>query len=203
MKSSTMLRTCAELWMAGAPIDWSGRYQGERRIKRVLPTYPFERRRYWIVDHAQPAQQAGGSPGPWRLADPARAATPNYFMETVTWRRVQYFNPPGASGKASSQPRWLVFNPTEKIDKRIAAALRQRGDKVTIVEKGPRFQNLRGRTGHARSDRRSRSRPAVQDCNEVAGQAAAAASRLFLCSVAGAKGGTGGGAVPGGHRRQT
>ena len=30
------------------PIDWSGRYQGERRIKRVLPTYPFERKRYWI-----------------------------------------------------------------------------------------------------------------------------------------------------------
>ena len=134
----TMLRTCAELWMTGAPIDWSGRYQGERRIKRVLPTYPFERRRYWIVDHAQPAQQAGAprAGGPGR---PGARATPNYFMETVTWRRVQYFNPPGASGKAM-QPRWLVFNPTEKIDKRIAAALRQRGDKVTIVEKGPRFR---------------------------------------------------------------
>ena len=49
----TMLRTCAELWLAGVPIDWTRRYEGERRIKRVLPTYPFERRRYWIVEEQQ------------------------------------------------------------------------------------------------------------------------------------------------------
>ena len=136
---NTMLRTCAELWLAGAPIDWTGRYQGERRIKLVLPTYPFERRRYWIVDHAQPALQQGGARRPGAPVRSVARATPNYFMETVTWRRVQYFNPPGASAKASST-RWLIFNPTEKIDKRIAAALRQYGDKVTIVEKGPRFK---------------------------------------------------------------
>ena len=135
----TMLRTCAELWLAGVPIDWGGRYQGERRIKRILPTYPFERRRYWIVDHAQPPRQAGArrAGGPARPGAPR--ATPNYFMETVTWRRVQYLNPPGANAR-TAPTRWLVFNPTEKIDKRIAAALRQRGDKVTIVEKGPIFK---------------------------------------------------------------
>ena len=54
----TMLRSSAELWLAGGPIDWTRRYAGERRIKRVLPTYPFERRRYWIVED----QQSAGPP---------------------------------------------------------------------------------------------------------------------------------------------
>jgi len=65
-------------------------------------------------------------------------------METVTWRRVQYFSPRG--GKTEPL-RWLIFNATEKIDKRIAAALRQRGDKVVMVEKGPRLKtHANGRT---------------------------------------------------------
>ena len=124
--------------MAGAPIDWSGRYQGERRIKRVLPTYPFERRRYWIVDHAQPAQQAGAprAGGPGR---PGARATPNYSHGNRHLAPRAILQSAG-SKRQSDATRWLVFNPTEKIDKRIAAALRQRGDKVTIVEKGPRFR---------------------------------------------------------------
>jgi acyl transferase domain-containing protein len=37
-----------KLWMAGAEIDWSGYYDGEKRRRVSLPTYPFERQRYWI-----------------------------------------------------------------------------------------------------------------------------------------------------------
>lgn len=37
-----------QLWLAGVSIDWN-RYQSEQRCRRVpLPTYPFERRRYWV-----------------------------------------------------------------------------------------------------------------------------------------------------------
>jgi amino acid adenylation domain-containing protein len=36
------------LWSAGVAIDWQS-YQGERKRCRVpLPTYPFERKRYWL-----------------------------------------------------------------------------------------------------------------------------------------------------------
>jgi acyl transferase domain-containing protein len=37
-----------KLWLAGAPIDWSGLYVHERRRRLQLPTYPFERERYWV-----------------------------------------------------------------------------------------------------------------------------------------------------------
>lgn len=37
-----------ELWKSGVPLDWSGMYQGQERARLHLPTYPFERKSYWI-----------------------------------------------------------------------------------------------------------------------------------------------------------
>jgi amino acid adenylation domain-containing protein len=38
----------ARLWLAGCRVDWAGFHDGERRRRIPLPTYPFERQRYWI-----------------------------------------------------------------------------------------------------------------------------------------------------------
>jgi acyl transferase domain-containing protein/acyl carrier protein len=38
----------AGLWAAGVDIDWPRYYQNEQRHRVELPTYPFERQRYWI-----------------------------------------------------------------------------------------------------------------------------------------------------------
>jgi acyl transferase domain-containing protein len=46
--SQYLTTAIGKLWMAGAEIDWSGYYDGEKRRRVSLPTYPFERRRYWI-----------------------------------------------------------------------------------------------------------------------------------------------------------
>jgi acyl transferase domain-containing protein len=43
------LTSLGQLWMTGVPIDWSSFYDGERRQRVSLPTYPFERKRYWIT----------------------------------------------------------------------------------------------------------------------------------------------------------
>ncbi|WP_392535973.1 beta-ketoacyl synthase N-terminal-like domain-containing protein [Nostoc sp. C117] len=45
---SFLLNTLGRLWMAGVEIDWSGFYAHEKRSRLPLPTYPFERQRYWI-----------------------------------------------------------------------------------------------------------------------------------------------------------
>ncbi|HEX8186686.1 MAG TPA: beta-ketoacyl synthase N-terminal-like domain-containing protein, partial [Blastocatellia bacterium] len=46
--AACLLRTLGKLWLAGAKIDWAGFYNNERRRRLPLPTYPFERQRYWI-----------------------------------------------------------------------------------------------------------------------------------------------------------
>ncbi len=45
---AALLGTLGRLWLAGVPVDWHGLYAGERRRRIPLPTYPFERKRYWI-----------------------------------------------------------------------------------------------------------------------------------------------------------
>jgi len=41
-------RSVGEAWKCGAPIDWSQFYKSEKRCRVPLPTYPFQRERYWI-----------------------------------------------------------------------------------------------------------------------------------------------------------
>lgn len=51
-----LLTTLGRLWLAGVPVDWSGFYTAECRRRVPLPTYPFERERFWI----EPATAATG-----------------------------------------------------------------------------------------------------------------------------------------------
>ncbi|MFN6479148.1 type I polyketide synthase [Nostoc sp. DedQUE07] len=45
---SFVLQTLGQLWLFGVDIDWSEFYTDEQRHRLPLPTYPFERQRYWI-----------------------------------------------------------------------------------------------------------------------------------------------------------
>jgi acyl transferase domain-containing protein len=42
------LRTLGRLWLAGIDPSWSGFLAEEQRRRLPLPTYPFERQRYWV-----------------------------------------------------------------------------------------------------------------------------------------------------------
>jgi len=45
---TVMLNALGQLWLAGVGINWRGFYEHEGRRRVALPTYPFERRRFWI-----------------------------------------------------------------------------------------------------------------------------------------------------------
>ncbi|MEW6304921.1 MAG: aminotransferase class III-fold pyridoxal phosphate-dependent enzyme, partial [Verrucomicrobiota bacterium] len=45
---SGMLTTLGRLWLAGLSVNWKGFYADERRRRVPLPSYPFERKRYWV-----------------------------------------------------------------------------------------------------------------------------------------------------------
>ena len=56
-----LLQTLGRLWLAGVNIDWSGFYAHEQRHRLPLPTYPFERQRYWI-EPPKPGANNGSTP---------------------------------------------------------------------------------------------------------------------------------------------
>ncbi|WP_437528734.1 beta-ketoacyl synthase N-terminal-like domain-containing protein [Sorangium sp. So ce726] len=43
-----LFETLGRLWIAGVDVDFRAVHAGARRQRLSLPTYPFERRRYWI-----------------------------------------------------------------------------------------------------------------------------------------------------------
>ena len=48
-----------QLWSAGCDVDWAMFYTGEARRRLPLPTYPFQRKRYWLENR----QRELGIPG--------------------------------------------------------------------------------------------------------------------------------------------
>src|SRR6185312_3216118 len=56
------LNAAGSLWLAGVRLNWSKLYDEEQPRRVALPTYPFERKRYWIAKSAarteQPAAEA-------------------------------------------------------------------------------------------------------------------------------------------------
>lgn len=55
-----LLTTLGKLWLLGISVDWSGFYGKERRERVPLPTYPFERQRYWIEAQRQRYEASNG-----------------------------------------------------------------------------------------------------------------------------------------------
>ncbi len=45
---AVLMDALGQLWTAGLKVDWAALHEGERRCRLPLPTYPFERQRYWI-----------------------------------------------------------------------------------------------------------------------------------------------------------
>ncbi|HEV2845928.1 MAG TPA: acyltransferase domain-containing protein, partial [Thermoanaerobaculia bacterium] len=61
---AVLLGALGRLWLAGAGIDWEGFHAGERRRRVPLPTYPFQRQRFWV----EPGRGADLPLQPARLA---------------------------------------------------------------------------------------------------------------------------------------
>jgi len=57
-----ILSTLGNLWLAGIEPDWGGVHRDERRSRVLLPTYPFERQRYWLTPRRRPQQKQEGEP---------------------------------------------------------------------------------------------------------------------------------------------
>ena len=57
-----ILNTLGSLWLAGIEPDWNGVHRHESRSRIPLPTYPFERQRYWLTPSKRPAQKYASEP---------------------------------------------------------------------------------------------------------------------------------------------
>ena len=78
-----MLQTLGQLWLAGVKIDWAGFHAHEERRRIPLPTYPFERGRYWLEDRPLFANYQTKPEAPVEASDMNGTNSPPLLNTTV------------------------------------------------------------------------------------------------------------------------
>jgi len=76
-----LLQSVGRLWLAGLRLDGPALWDGGPRRRVPLPTYPFERRRYWI--EPRPETAAAGAP-PAIVAQPVAGGPPVPIPSSVS-----------------------------------------------------------------------------------------------------------------------
>ena len=131
------------LWLYGVPINWSKYYAKERRYRLSLPTYPFEKHRFWkLVEDFQ----AGKFSTQTREQKQPGAAPPgelSRWFYLPTWKR-QKITTTAANEKEKKTDRdscWLVFTDDCGLGNRLTGELTKHNQQQTVVvKKGPGFK---------------------------------------------------------------
>jgi phthiocerol/phenolphthiocerol synthesis type-I polyketide synthase E len=120
-----LLGALGRLWLAGVTPDWSGFHAGERLNRVPLPTYPWERQRYW-VDAPRPGE-IESAPRGGRKVDPAD------WLYVPSWRRTAAPRPAFGEGAV------LVFADDSALSAGAVDALRAHGRTPLLVRAGDAF----------------------------------------------------------------
>jgi amino acid adenylation domain-containing protein len=84
---ASMLEALGRLWILGANVDWPGFNSRQQRRRVPLPTYPFERQRYWV--EAQPV--AGHSQQ--QITTPTEVTEPEWRPAATSYPRPDLREP--------------------------------------------------------------------------------------------------------------
>ncbi|HEV2855695.1 MAG TPA: SDR family NAD(P)-dependent oxidoreductase [Thermoanaerobaculia bacterium] len=117
---AAVLTALGRLWLAGLRLDWSGFHAGERRRRVPLPTYPFERQRYWI----DAAAEAPSTPAP--------AVEIGKRPDVADWFYLPSWKPALPAAAAMDPRRWLVLAGPDGPSAELAARLAGHGEVITV-----------------------------------------------------------------------
>ncbi len=121
-----------KLWLSGVEVEWEKYYEGEERRKVQLPTYPFERQRYWIETEKSVAPLRKRS-----VSSEAKAAIDDWFF-VPKWIEADLSGRADAIAPVGRKRCWLLFA-DDSTAPQIEDRLRQQGDEVITVEAGEEF----------------------------------------------------------------
>jgi len=132
-----LLAALTALHLRGVPVDWNGFDRDYPRRRLVLPSYPFQRRRYWIA--AGPSRPdsavAPAISAPQPTVQDERSAEPiARWLHGLAWRRAD--RTAIRRGEPSSAGRWLLCADRGGVAAELARLLEMRGATCTQLAPG-------------------------------------------------------------------
>ncbi|HET9359404.1 MAG TPA: SDR family NAD(P)-dependent oxidoreductase, partial [Vicinamibacterales bacterium] len=125
-----MLQSLGQLWMRGCRPDWPALYPGEKRRRVPLPTYPFERQRYWIAPGSSTVEE---KPAP-------RRDVTDWLFEP-SWKRSTL-----RPGPPLEKETWLLFVDDSGVGRQMEQMLASQGSDAICVSIGSGFERRSERT---------------------------------------------------------
>jgi len=140
-----LLHRLGKLWLYGKDIDWSGFYHGKKRQRIPLPTYPFEKNRYW-PDRLTITGEGESKKNPVdNILQGKKPDIADWFY-IPSWERSLFplFSLQEDIDTKSICSCWLFFMDERGIGERLVKKI-EKNNNVIIVKIGPVFSRLSDR----------------------------------------------------------
>ncbi|AKT41226.1 type I polyketide synthase [Chondromyces crocatus] len=169
---AVLLGAIGALWSCGGEVDWAAFHAGEVRRRVALPSYPFERQRFWIDAPAPGEVRAEGGPRPGAQTEvPQRNALADWFYVPGWKQSVPVAGGTAVVSEAVKALRFLLLVDDEPLLDALGAALQRQGHAVTVARSS--LASGRASAGEMRFDPR-RPEDYVDLLRRVGGGAASA-----------------------------
>lgn len=131
--AAAALTALGRVWLAGGDVVWADYWKGESRRRIALPTYPFQRQRYWVTPRARAA-------APVPEAKPAgKIASVDRWFYAPSWRRVAVAASAVDLSSEEARATWMVFADRGGLGEAVAGRLQGAGQRVIVVRPAGTF----------------------------------------------------------------
>ena len=128
-----LMNTLGRLWLAGKQVDWKGFYAHERRHRLRLPSYPFERLRFWVE---RQGSEIGINTSRETILKKSQAEDWFYLP---SWKRTETPALSSSTGQPDEKSCRLVFLDNCGLASRIVKRWQRDGHDVVTVEASGAF----------------------------------------------------------------
>jgi acyl transferase domain-containing protein len=140
--AAVFLGALGGLWQAGVTLDWTAHFAAELRRRVPLPTYPFEKQRYWIDPDAATLARSEGREAPRASAAPVKNPNLDEWLYRPVWRSTAW---PSETDERLDGVWLLGVDPLGVADA-LAELLTARGAQVVRAVPGEAFSRGSDRT---------------------------------------------------------
>jgi acyl transferase domain-containing protein len=129
-----LTQTLGRLWVSGVTVDWAGVHAHARRARVHLPTYPFQRQRFWV---AAPDEME-------EVLESATLKNPDIgeWFYAPSWK----YSVAPEKRSLSASSCWVIFADSSGLGAELISLLEAQNQDVIAVAPGAEFRRTGDRT---------------------------------------------------------